>query len=90
VIEQPPVIPAEPEEEARPFSEFRDEGLLWLVNVTVFHPRGYALAFGIDTEGNVNGWKLMGDGTEPWAFATDDATRASTDALFARMKAAMP
>lgn len=64
----------------RPLSELRESGLLWLINRTVLHPRGFALALVVD--GNeVVGWQLLGDGTEPWSFGDDE-----TD-LFARVEA---
>lgn len=53
------------EQKVRSFAEFRDSGLLWLVNRVVFHPRGYALAFHFDDEGVVTGWSLLGNGSEP-------------------------
>jgi hypothetical protein len=37
-------------ESLRTFGEFRDEGLLWLINTSVFHPRGFAIAFVLSTE----------------------------------------
>lgn len=52
----------------RPFSELRDSGLLWLINRAVLHPRGYAIALHVDGEGEVTGWSLLGDGSEPWTF----------------------
>jgi hypothetical protein len=53
----------------RPFAEMRDHGLLWLINRTVFHPRGYALALHVDDDGTtVIGWSMLGDGTEPWNY----------------------
>lgn len=57
------------------FKEFQDSGLLWAINRYVFHPRGHAIAFAISDDGKVDGWLLMGDGTEVWAFdeETDDA-----------------
>lgn len=75
----------------RPFAEFRDEGLLWLVNRVVFHPRGYALAFHFDDSTNVTGWSLLGDGSEPWSmggpmpegFPTEDELFARTCAVLA-------
>ncbi|MGE0342533.1 MAG: hypothetical protein AB7O86_05655 [Porticoccaceae bacterium] len=60
----------------RPMSEFRDEGLLWLVNASVFHPRGYALAFHLDDDGVVVGWTLEGDGSEPWVFEANPVVDA--------------
>jgi len=83
----------------RPFTEFRDEGLLWLVNATVFHPRGYALALHFNEDhSEVSGWSLLGDGTESWYFDHADPTdeqrekygAQSIDELFARAKALMP
>lgn len=75
----------------RTFAEFRDTGLLWLVNATVFHPRGFALAFVFDTDRNVIGWRLLGNGKEPWFFGdvppTADERKTfgaqSVDELFA-------
>lgn len=55
----------------RPFIDLRDSGLLWLINATVFHPRGYALALHVDASDAVTGWDLMGDGTEPWHYGDD-------------------
>jgi hypothetical protein len=69
----------------RPFSELRDSGLLWLVNRTALHPRGFALALHIDQAGNATGWSVKGDGTEPWAFLMD----AEEDASFARLEATL-
>ena len=47
--------------------DLQQDGLLWLINRCVFHPRGYALAYESDT-GN---FYLLGDGKEPWVFSTD-------------------
>ena len=69
----------------RPFSELRDEGLLWLINTSVFHPRGYALAFVMDEDGNATGWALLGDGTEAWTMG-DDGHGPTLDELMARTK----
>jgi hypothetical protein len=74
--------------EPRPFSELRDTGLLWLINTTVFHPRGYALAvhYADGTDSEMIGWSLVGDGTEVWAFGTD----ADIDSCFRAVKEVMP
>lgn len=54
----------------RPFRELSEAGLLWLINAAVFHPRGYALALAMDIQtGEVTGWDILGDGTEPWQYA---------------------
>lgn len=57
-----------------PTPEPTPEGrLLWLINRTVFHPRGFALALNNDVlcaeGGNVTSWSLHGDGTEPWSMS---------------------
>lgn len=64
-------------EEARPLSDLAEAGddptgLLWLINRTVFHPRGLALALVTDTTGNVVGWLMQGDGSEPFTFTPED------------------
>lgn len=53
------------------FKEFRDKGLLWAINSQVFHPRGYAVMFILDDEGNVTGWELLGNGSEVWSFDSE-------------------
>lgn len=54
--------------DSRPLSELSDTGLLWLINATVFHPRGFALALDMTPDGEVTGWALLGDGSGPWVF----------------------
>lgn len=73
----------------RAWRELSESGLLWLINATVFHPRGFALALSMDTiSGNVTGWDLIGDGTEPWRYADDMAGRfASAEATLASQRA---
>lgn len=77
--------PGAPVDEGVPI-DLHDDGLLWLINRAVLHPRGFAL-------GHVPGAPagelvLYGDGTEPWAF---DLTAApvSEDDLFAKVEAAL-
>lgn len=59
----------------RGFSQIQELGLLWLINTSVFHPRGYALTFnyGEDEDGNMVlvGWSMQGDGTETWSMGDD-------------------
>lgn len=52
----------------RPFKDLSTSGLLWLINATTFHPRGFALSLHVTADGKATGWSLMGDGTEPWHF----------------------
>lgn len=63
---------ADDTERDRPLSELRSSGLLWLINRTVFHPHGLALALVTDAEGRVTGWRLTGDGREVMWFTPED------------------
>jgi hypothetical protein len=62
------------EQPARPFGDLRDTGLLWLINRVVFHPRGFALGLVRGGDGQIVGWRLLGDGTEVWHFEGDEDT----------------
>jgi hypothetical protein len=55
----------------REFSELSASGLLWAINRTLLHPRGYALAIHKDGDGNAVGWSLRGNGREPWKYYPD-------------------
>lgn len=47
-------------EKGRPFADLMDSGLLWLINSSVFHPRGVALSLHVDREtGAAVGWSLI-------------------------------
>lgn len=100
---QPATVEPHPDaDNGRPFSDLRDTGLLWLINRVVLHPRGYALALiYADREnpcaegGDVLGWMIVGDGTEPWTMGDPpaDAIAAGAkteDELFAAIKALLP
>lgn len=50
---------------------FHAEGLLYLVNTSVLHPRGFALTLHADDDGNPIGLSVQGDGTEPWCFGDE-------------------
>lgn len=63
--------------------DLQADSLLWLINRTVFHPRGYALA--MDTE--TGAYSLLGDGDEPYVFGGDGSDEA---AHLARIKALLP
>lgn len=77
--------------ETRPFEDFRDSGLLWLVNASVFHPRGYALALVYDDNDKCVGWQLFGDGTTRWTYAEKFPDGVTTpDDLFHKIKELMP
>lgn len=63
--------------------KLRADGLLWLINRAVFHPRGYALGADDDSAELI----LYGDGKEPWSFDIDPVTE---QALFDAVKRVMP
>jgi hypothetical protein len=58
--------------------DLRHTGLLWLINTTLFHPRGFALAL-VMRDGKAVGWRMLGDGSEPWMFNDADG---AIDRLF--------
>lgn len=68
------------ERQVASWKEFQESGLLWLLNTTVLHPRGYALAL-VQEEGEVIGWRLMGDGTEAIVFEDDPVLDARFSAV---------
>jgi hypothetical protein len=73
----------------QPFEALRDEGLLWLINRAVFHPRGYALGLHFDPDGRATGWSLIGDGSEPWSFISNDREDEcfkAVETLFERLR----
>lgn len=59
-----------PEFRPRPLDDLQASGLLWLINRTVFHPRGFSLGIAY-SEGEVAGWVLQGDGRDPYRFGDD-------------------
>lgn len=68
--------------------DLQADGLLWLVNAAVFHPRGFALAMHPDQPGV---FRLLGDGLEAWGFLNgpevDERFNAAL-ALFGRARKA--
>lgn len=55
----------------RDFAALCTSGLLWAINRTLLHPRGFALCIHRDGDGNAVGWSLAGDGREPWKYLQD-------------------
>lgn len=53
-------------------TDFSNDGLLWIINRLVFHPRGYALTFDLEADGTVSSYYLQGDGKEVWQFTEAD------------------
>lgn len=71
--------------------DLRSTGLLWLINTTVFHPRGYAL--GVQNRGETDNPELvlLGDGSEPWRFSVhEDQLQELFDAVNETLKVWVP
>lgn len=71
--------------------DLRSNGLLWLINRAVFHPRGFALAVVYGPNDDVIGLEVKGDGSEPWAFSESMEERENecfeaVEAFFARLR----
>ena len=85
-MDAPAEVPLQSDLPNRSLDELRTSGLLWLINRTVFHPRGYALSInyadGVDAP--ATGWSLMGDGTEAWGYNLPEGVE---DELMAKVKA---
>jgi hypothetical protein len=66
-----------------PRVDLHEDGLLWLINRCVFHPRGFALAHVPGTDN----WELLGDGSEVWAFTNpvDEGCFEKVEACFNRV-----
>lgn len=65
--------------------ELRADGLLWAINRTLLHPRGFALA--VETE--TGALTLLGDGSETWQYGApvdEDAHFADFEALLQRAR----
>lgn len=69
--------------------DWHEDGVLWLINRVVFHPRGFALT---RQRGANPEWTIQGDGTEVWAFQNgqEDRSFAAVEALFKRLSASSP
>lgn len=62
-----------------PLEALRSRGVLWAINRTLFHPRGFALGLAYPDDATLSaieahevepiGFRLYGDGSEPWKFA---------------------
>lgn len=52
----------------RPLHELMESGMLWLINRSTFHPRGFSLALETNDIGEVIGWKILGNGKELWTY----------------------
>lgn len=58
--------------------DLQEDGILWMINRTIFHPRGFALAITEDKTDLV----LLGDGQEVWNY-----TKEGEDGRFEKFEA---
>jgi hypothetical protein len=77
--------------EREALKKWRDDGLLWLVNTSVLHPRGYALAIHFEEGADFKtalplGLSVVGDGSEPWCFGEEPDGSHQSDEPFADFK----
>lgn len=64
------------------WENLRHTGMLWAINATLLHPRGFAMGAEVEDSPELVdyalsddlGWKLLGDGSEPWSFADTPET----------------
>jgi hypothetical protein len=64
--------------------DLQSDGVLWLINKVVFHPRGFALGH-YPADGK---FYLLGDGSESWMFTAelDSEKFPLVEALFERAR----
>lgn len=48
--------------DTKSFGDLRERGVLWAINRYIFHPRGFALAYGKDEQGEYFRVFVKGDG----------------------------
>lgn len=64
--------------------DLRDDGILWYVNRTALHPRGFAL--GVDSESGE--LQMFGDGSQLWSYDLDEeSNKVRFDAMLKRISA---
>lgn len=66
--------------------DLRADGVLWAINRTLFHPRGFALAINTET----GEFTLLGDGSEAWMYGSpvdEDQHLRDFEALLDRARA---
>lgn len=81
------------DDDGRPFNELRENGLLWLINRTIFHPRGFSLGFVVETSEETGeetslGWSILGNGSESFTFLDeqDQVHFAHVEKFFAELR----
>lgn len=65
--------------------DLQNDGLLYLINREVFHPRGYSLGLAAGEDG-ISAIVLVGDGSQPVGFGEDVDEQALFDAAKALLK----
>lgn len=59
---------ADEDAQRKALKAFRDEGLLWMVNTAILHPRGFALGIQIDDDGEPVGLTIAQHTDDYWYF----------------------
>jgi hypothetical protein len=74
--------PSSPSVHGRIDVDLLDDGVLWLINSAVFHPRGYALGY----EAASGRFQMLGVGREPWVYDEETAKEkhAALEAMLLR------
>lgn len=87
------LTPDDVQQTVRPLSEWPDKGLLWLINSTVFWPRGFSLGLSIPKDDSIEpylaGYEIMGDGSKTWSVSSKEvetARSAAVEALFEQLR----
>ncbi len=67
--------------------DWHDDGILWMINRNVFHPRGFALTRNRNPAEGESEWTMQGDGSEAWSFTEemDDRGFAASEAFLRRL-----
>jgi len=75
------LVDSKHEKEQAALHQFWSEGMVFLANLAVFHPRGFALTVHVDDDGRATRLSVQGDGYEPWVFARGDVDESLTQVL---------
>ena len=70
--------PVEVVPEVREWGELIE--LLWVLNASVFHPRGFIFGLAFDDAGKAVGWTLKGTGDRPFTYPDEPWVRECFDA----------
>ncbi len=53
-------------------TDFRNAGLVWAINKSLFHPYGFSMEVKFnDKTGEIVGWDITGDGSKPFFYSQE-------------------